>query len=95
MQKNTTTKPLNQNKMEKKISAVEWLVNVVQSCIAPDYIPTEIIEQAKAMENEKQRQNIIDFIGWMNNVASNNPMAFETDKDDIADMFLNGYYNFK
>ena len=37
-------------------TAVEWLVNVVQSCIAPDYIPKEIIEQAKEME----KQQIID-----------------------------------
>ena len=36
-----------------KQTAVEWLVNVVQSCIAPDYIPKEIIEQAKAMEKEQ------------------------------------------
>lgn len=39
-----------------KQTAVEWLVNVVQSCIAPDYIPKEIIEQAKEME----KQQIID-----------------------------------
>ena len=36
-----------------KQTAVEWLVNVVQSCIAPDYIPKEIINQAKAMEKEQ------------------------------------------
>ena len=40
---------MNNNKQ----TAVEWLVNVVQSCIAPDYIPKEIIEQAKAMEKEQ------------------------------------------
>lgn len=40
----------------KKQSSVEWLVNVVQSCIAPDYIPKEIVEQAKEME----KQQIID-----------------------------------
>jgi hypothetical protein len=37
----------------KKQTAVEWLVNVVQSCIAPDYIPKEIVEQAKEMEKEQ------------------------------------------
>ena len=36
-----------------KQTAVEWLVQVVQSCIAPDYIPKQIIEQAKAMEKEQ------------------------------------------
>ena len=38
------------------MTAVEWLTNVVQSCIAPNYIPKEIIEQAKEME----KQQIID-----------------------------------
>ena len=46
-------------------TAVEWLVNVVQSCIAPDYIPKEIIEQAKQMEKEQ----IIDaYYGKINGV---------------------------
>ena len=36
-----------------KQTAVEWLVQVVQSCIAPDYIPKEIVEQAKATEKEQ------------------------------------------
>ena len=37
----------------KKQTAVEWLVNVVQSCIATDYIPKEIVEQAKEMEKQQ------------------------------------------
>ena len=36
-----------------KQTAVEWLVQVVQSCIATDYIPKEIVEQAKATEKEQ------------------------------------------
>jgi hypothetical protein len=43
--------------MENKQTAVEWLVNVVQSCIAPNFIPKEIIAQAKEME----KQQMIDF----------------------------------
>jgi hypothetical protein len=39
--------------METKQTAVEWLVNVVQSCIAPNYIPKEIIKQALQMEREQ------------------------------------------
>jgi hydroxymethylglutaryl-CoA reductase len=39
--------------METKQTAVNWLVNVVQSCIAPNYIPKEIIEQALQMEREQ------------------------------------------
>jgi len=40
-----------------KQTAVDWLVNVVQSCIAPNYIPKEIIEKAKEME----KQQMIEF----------------------------------
>jgi hypothetical protein len=36
-----------------KQSAVEWLVNIVQSCIAPNFIPKEIVEQAKEMEKQQ------------------------------------------
>lgn len=39
--------------MEKKQNSIDWLVNVVQSCIAPNYIPQEIIKQAKAMHKEE------------------------------------------
>jgi hypothetical protein len=47
----------------KEISAVEWLVYVVQSNIAPNYIPKEIVEQAKEMEKEQ----IID--AWLNSLT--------------------------
>jgi hypothetical protein len=43
-----------QKKYMKKQTAVDWLVNVVQSCIAPNYIPKEIIKQAKEMEKQQQ-----------------------------------------
>ena len=36
-----------------KQTAVEWLVYVVQSNIAPNYIPKEIVEQAKEMEKNQ------------------------------------------
>jgi hypothetical protein len=46
--------------MKKKQSSIDWLVNVVQSCIAPNYIPQEIIEQAKAMHKEEIRVAYMD-----------------------------------
>ena len=46
--------------MEKKQSSIDWLVNVVQSCIAPNYIPQEIIEQAKAMHKEEIKTAWLD-----------------------------------
>jgi len=39
--------------METKQTAVDYIVNVVNSCIAPDYIPNEIVMQAKQMEKEQ------------------------------------------
>lgn len=49
-------------------SSVEWLVNVVQSCIAPDYIPIEIVKQAKAMHKEE----IINAANWDSKSISEN-----------------------
>jgi len=39
--------------MINKQTAVDYIVNVVNSCIAPDYIPNEIVKQAKQMEKEQ------------------------------------------
>ena len=54
--------------MNTKQTAVEWIVNVVNSCIAPDYIPKEIIDQAKEMEKEQIEEafkhgNLPTFLG--------------------------------
>jgi hypothetical protein len=51
--------------MEVKMSKqtpVDWLVNVVQSCIAPNYIPKEIIEQALQMEREQMEKAVSNGI---------------------------------
>jgi hypothetical protein len=42
-----------------KQSSVDWLINVVQSCIAPDYIPQEIVQQAKAMHEQEIKRAFI------------------------------------
>lgn len=34
-------------------TSIEWLVNIVQSCIAPDFIPQEIIQRAKEMHKKE------------------------------------------
>jgi hypothetical protein len=39
--------------METKQTAVEYIVNVVNSCSATNYIPNEIVNQAKQMEKEQ------------------------------------------
>ena len=55
-----------------KQTAVEWLVYVVQSNIAPNYIPKEIVKQAKEME----KQQIIEaFIGYDSDTEDNLEVA--------------------
>ena len=54
---NTTTKPLNQNKMKKQISAVEWLVEKIQQA-NPTFKFDALIREAKAME----KKQIIDAL---------------------------------
>ena len=57
-----------------KQTAVEWLVYVVQSNIAPNYIPKEIVKQAKEME----KQQIIDaYQQGFNNAYFSNPLSKE------------------
>jgi len=61
-------------------TAVEWLVNVVQSCIAPDYIPKEIVEQA----NKKFEQQIIEAY---------NKGEFNDGMNETAEEYFNNTYN--
>ncbi len=46
-QNNTTTKPLNQNRMK---TAVEWFAEMTSKL---GYVSTDILEQAKEMEKEQ------------------------------------------
>ena len=76
----------------KQQTAVQFLINyMLENFHLTDYTVMVVFEQAKQME----RQKLIGFLDWMNEVAKNNPMAFETDHDDIVDMYLNGYYGGK
>jgi hypothetical protein len=71
-----------------KQTAVDWLV---EQYTQGDY-SWEVYEQAKEMDKEQQKQMLIGLLNWMNKVAQDNPMAFETDSEDIVDMYLRGYY---
>ena len=67
-------------------TAIDYLVNLYYS----EYdilLPSEDFAKAKQME----RQKLIGLLNWMKEVVKNNPMAFETDHDDIVDMYLNGF----
>ena len=65
MEKITTTKPLNQNKM----TAVEWLIEELRGAhVKGDFIfngviTSELIEQAKEMEKEQIRD------AWINSLT--------------------------
>jgi hypothetical protein len=71
-----------------KQTAVDWLV---EQYTQGNY-SWEVYEQAKEMDKEQQKQMLIGFLDWMNKVVQDNPMAFETDSEDIVDMYLRGYY---
>jgi len=67
-----------------KQTAVEWLV---EQYTQRNY-SLEVYEQSKKMDKEQQKQMLIGLLDWMNKVAQDNPMAFETDSEDIVDMYL-------
>jgi hypothetical protein len=71
-----------------KQTAVEWLVNVVNSCIAPDYIPKEIIQQAKEMEKEQMQ----DLFKAGVNYGAGYVIATEQGEENTKPDFYN-YYN--
>ena len=47
------------------MTSIEWLVNVVQSCIAPNYIPKEIIYQAKEMHKQEMEISDAEIEKWV------------------------------
>jgi hypothetical protein len=83
----------NQNKTYMKQTALEWLE---ENLIGNPHFESDFIhnrntfKQAKEMEETQQRQKLISLLDWMNKVAQDNPMVFETDSDDIVDMYLEG-----
>jgi hypothetical protein len=55
-----------------------------------EFVP--LFYQAKEMEKEEQREDMIGLLEWMNEIAKTDPMQLETDKDDIVDMYYNETY---
>jgi hypothetical protein len=81
-----------------KNTAVEWLEdNLIGNPFSEkDFAHNvNIFKQAKEMDKVRQRQILIGLLDWMNKVAQDNPMAFETDSEDIVDMYLQAYYTKK
>ena len=79
-------------KMDKKQTAVEWLVEQIKSdqnqksLSASEWM--QVINQAKQMEKEQMQKLII----WMYKVSADQPMRFETDIDDIVEQYYNETY---
>jgi hypothetical protein len=72
----------------KKQTAVEWLIHELKSLGIYSLTLKEKCEQAKEMEKEEK----IGLLKWMNKVASEEPMRFETDADDIVEQYYNEVY---
>jgi len=73
------------SKMETTKTAVDYLVLIVQKCIAPNYIPIEIVQQAKAMEKEQiikafneGENNIVDYYNPENRIVESEQYYNET-----------------
>lgn len=55
--------------------------------------PEDFIFNKKIKMNElEKKEMIIDFLSWLNETSGKHPMAFETDHEDIALMYLNKTY---
>jgi hypothetical protein len=71
-----------------KQTAVEWLYDQLTSTWFDKVSGTDVLKKAKEMEKEQQKQMLIGLLDWMNKVAQDNPMVFETDLEDIVEMYL-------
>ena len=71
-----------------KQTAVEWLYDQLTSTWFDKVSGTDVLKKAKEMEKEQQKQMLIGLLDWMNKVAQDNPMVFETDSEDIVEMYL-------
>jgi hypothetical protein len=72
----------------KKQTAVEWLYDQLTSTWFDKVSGTDVLKKAKEMEKEQQKQMLINLLDWMNKVAQDNAMVFETDIEDIVEMYL-------
>jgi hypothetical protein len=71
-----------------KQTAVEWLYDQLTSTWFDKVSGTDVLKKAKKMEKEQQKQMLLGLLDWMNKVAQDNPMVFETDSEDIVEMYL-------
>ena len=79
--------------LSEKYMYVTWLRNRDEKLEGQaDKMMAHYLTEAKEMERDTERQMLIDLLDWMNQVAKDNPMVFETDSEDIVDMYLRGYY---
>jgi acid phosphatase class B len=53
-----------------------------------------LTNQQQVSVNRAIHNILIDFQEWKNKVAENDPMALETDNEDIVLMYMNDYYRY-
>jgi hypothetical protein len=76
--------------MENKQTAVDYLITIVQSCIAPNYIPNEIVKQVKEMEKKQVKrmyteEEVYDLLVEWNMYQKGEPRV---DEDEIPNGFM-------
>ncbi len=80
--------------LSEKYMYVTWLRNRDEiSAIQAYELRNKYLKEADEMHEDQQKQMLIGLLDWMNKVAQDNPMVFETDSEDIVDMYLKQYYN--
>jgi len=79
MAKDKTFKQKSKWTKVKNTTAVEWLVNQVNSdCLNSTFIKTELIEQAKAMEKEQIQEAFIEGgVQYISNIGDDIPPKAE------------------
>lgn len=71
-----------------KKTAVDYLFEKLWGIHKDKFTWQMILQEAKKKEIKYERQTLISLLDWMNKVAQDNPMVFETDSEDIVDMYL-------
>jgi hypothetical protein len=67
-----------------KQTAVEWLANELSFIDWEDPWYRDMLYQAK----QKEKEQLIGLLEWMNKVTAESPMRLETDNEDIVEQYL-------
>ncbi len=74
--------------------SIEYYINNLITILGDEICNRLTIDQTNRISRlskeakDLQREQIIGLLEWMNEIAKNEPMRLETDKDDIVDQYL-------